>query len=296
MPRKLSLLLVLSIWLIGVLFTGFAYLLIQHKQIKQSHCCYMSLEFYGIYHLVYCAAYVTVGFIIPSIVMILLYSYTTKQLFIHRTLVAKNPFRNPGKYARHHCQTTTNRQRIADGSVNSTEASSKRNTSNSICVNVKMQNDKSRNGKKPHPKNTRVNSAMAGKLKESKLLVVLVILVLLSVTPYFTLTLILSTGHWASIQFPDHVYISLLFLTNINGFVSPLLCGFGNKRIRRAIPDELKQRLILNQMTMTRCCCCNLRQNRAADPEVDEISFVSTTECFEIERTLSVSSRTSTLS
>ena len=130
MTVKLSLIIVFSAWMIGTVFGIFSYLLTEHKQSNENHYCHLSLDFYGIYHLAYCAAYITLGFIVPSIIMILLYSYTTKQLFIHRTLLGKNPFQN--------CHVTNKHKR---GTLN-------------------------------------------GKVGDSKLLVILVLFFLLTVTPY----------------------------------------------------------------------------------------------------------------
>ena len=91
---KFSLILSFSVWMTGTVFGVFSYLLTEHKQSNENHYCHLSLDFYGTY-LAYYSAYITLGFIVPSIIMILLYSYTTKQLFIYRTLIAKNPFNDP---------------------------------------------------------------------------------------------------------------------------------------------------------------------------------------------------------
>ena len=227
---KFSVVIVFTAWITGTLFGVFSYLLTEYKESNGSHSCYMSLEFYGIYQLVYCAAFITLGFIIPSIVMILLYSYTTKQLFIHKTVMSKNPF----------------------------------------------QNSRS---------NHRSKSTLNGKVKDSKLLVIHVILFLLTVTPYFVMTLILSTGHWSSIEFPNSVYISFVLLLHTNCCISPLLCGFSNERIRLVLVDTIKQRMVL----WLRC------ERQVRGEAAEEISFISA-DCSLIERSLSVTSRTSIVS
>ena len=229
---KFSLVIVFTAWITGAIFGVFSYLLTEYKESNGNHSCYMSLEFYGTmgYHLVYCAAFITLGFIIPSIVMILVYSYTTKQLFIHKTLMSKNPF----------------------------------------------QNSRS---------NHRSKSTLNGKVKDSKLLVIHVILFLLRVTPYFVVTLILSTGNWSSIEFPNSVYISLVLLLHTNCCISPLLCGFSNRRIRLVLVDTIKQRIVL-------WLIC---ENQVKGEATEEISFISA-DCSLIERSLSVTSRTSIVS
>ena len=74
MTVKLSLIIIFSAWMIGTVFTIFSYLLTEYKQSNEHYYCHLNLDFYGIYHLAYCAAYITLGFIVPSIIMILLYS------------------------------------------------------------------------------------------------------------------------------------------------------------------------------------------------------------------------------
>ena len=229
MTVKLSLIIVFSAWMIGTVFGVFSYLLTEHKQSNVNHCCHLSLDFYGIYHLVYCAAYITLGFIVPSIIMILLYSYTTKQLFIHRTLIAKNPFQSN--------QITTKHKRLT----------------------------------------------LNGKVRDSKLLVILVLFFLLTVTPYFVMNLILSTGHWTSMEFPDSVYIALVLLLYTNCCICPLLCGFSNERIRLVLVDTIKQRMTLWLRYERR----GMRHETS-----EEISFISA-DCSLPERSLSVSSRSS---
>ena len=191
MTVKLSLIIVFSAWMIGTVFGVFSYLLTEHKQNNENHYCHLSLDFFRIYHLTYYAAYITLGFIVPSIIMILLYSYTTKQLFIYRTSIARNPF-------------------------------------NDFQIKTKEQ-----------------KGALNGRVKESKLLVSLILFFLVTVTPYFVMNLILSTGHWTSMEFPDSVYISLVVLLHTNCCICPLLCGFSNERIRLVLVDSIKQKMTL---------------------------------------------------
>ena len=227
---KFSLTIVFTAWIIGTIFGIFSYLFTEHKESNRIHYCCLSLEFYGVYHLVYCATFITVGFIIPSIVMILLYSYTTKQLFIHKTLTSKNPFQN----------------------------------SESINKN---------------------KSTLSGKVKDSKLLVIHVILYLLTVTPYFVMNLILTTGHWTLMEFPNSVYIGLILLLHTNCCISPLLCGFSNDRIRLVLVNTIKEKMVLW-----------LRCERGVRGEAsEEISFISA-DCSLIDRSLSLTSRTSIVS
>ena len=227
---KFSVNIVFTAWIIGTIFGIFSYLLTEHKESNDIHCCCLNLEFYGVYNLVYFAAFITVGFIIPSIVMILLYSYTTKQLFIHRTLTSKNPFQN-------------------SGSINKSKYT------------------------------------LNGKVKESKLLVIHVILFLLTVTPYFVMNLILSTGHWTLMEFSSSVYISLVILLHTNCCISPLLCGFSNGRIRLVLVNTIKQKMVL----WLRC------ERGVKDEASEEISFISA-DCSFIDRSLSLTSRTSSVS
>ena len=228
---KLSLILFFSTWIIGLVFGILSYFFTEHKQSNENHYCHLSLDFYGIY-LAYYATYITLGFIVPSIIMILLYSYTTKQLFIHRTLTAKNPF--------HSSQDAT-----------------------------KQQRDK-----------------LNGRVKESKLLVSLILFFLVTVTPYFIMNLILSTGHWTSIEFPNSVYISLVLLLHTNCCICPLLCGFSNKRIRLVLIDIIKQRMIL----WLRC-----ERRGVRDEASEEISFISA-DCSFVEGSLSTTARDCTVS
>ena len=228
---KFSVIIVFTAWIIGTIFCIFSYLLTEHKESNDIHCCCLNLEFYGVYNLVYFAAFITVGFIIPSIVIILLYSYTTKQLFIHRTLTSKNPFQN-------------------SGSINKSKYT------------------------------------LNGKVKESKLLVIHVILFLLTVTPYFVMNLILSTGHWTLMEFSNSVYISLVILLHTKLFaLVPLLCGFSNGRIRLVLVNTIKQKMVLW-----------LRCERGVKGEAsEEISFISA-DCSFIDRSLSLTRRTSSVS
>ena len=229
---KLSLILSFSAWMIGTVFGIFSYLLTEHKQSNENHYCLLSLDFYGIYHLIYCAAYITLGFVIPVIIMILLYSYTTKQLFIHRTLVAKNSFNDSQIKTREH------------------------------------------------------KSALNSRVKESKLLVSLILFFLVTVTPYFIMNLILSTGHWTSMEFPDSVYISLVLLLHTNCCICPLLCGFSNKRIRLVLVDTIKQRITL----WLRC------ERRGVRGEAsEEINFISA-DCSFTEGSLTITGRNSIVS
>ena len=229
MTVKLSLITVFSAWVIGTVFGAFSYLLTEHKQSNENHYCHLSLDFYGIYHLVYCAAYITLGFIVPSVIMILLYSYTTKQLFIHRTLTAKNPFQS--------CQITTKHKRLT------------------------------------------LNS----KVRDSKLLVILVLFFLLTVTPYFVMNLILSTGLWTSMEFPNSIYISLVLLLHTNCCICPLICGFSNEKIRLVLVNIIKQRMTL---------WLRYERRGVRGEASEEISFISA-DCSLPERSLSVSSRSS---
>ena len=225
---KLSILLSFTSWVLGNVFGALSYLLTEHKQNNEYHYCHLNLDFHRDFHLAYCAAYITLGFIVPSITMILLYSHTTKQLFIHRTLIAKNPFNNT--------QGTTTEQK--------------------------------------------------SRVKESKLLVILILFFLVTVTPYFVMNLILSTGHWTSMEFPDSVYISLVLLLHTNCSICPLLCGFSNERIRLVLVDTIKQRMIL-------WLRCERRGVRGETSE--EISFISA-DCSLSERSLTITGRNSTVS
>ncbi len=584
MTKGLSTCLILTTWTLGVLFSVFSFLLTQHSVTgTNQHSCYLSLEFYGIYHLTFSAAYVTLGYVVPSVVMILLYSYTTKQLFIHRTLAEKNPFQNPrlfqpqslagnntalpgrslnvamdgnqgpsersngGECALvdvngdnllsmevdwesgvnsgsedNYVQFTdagcdgngsvvtaagvgdqtangTNvpgesRENGSELSAHQTAIKSKSNqtaigdrellcnevgaasmgvaggastvdavsaggghgtgrpghgaggavrgagregsgttprlagllgeTDGPRCTHgcavsqscsegprtviqvgdprghsagqptAPTQQTKSSLSQTPSPQPTHtshltrcplkpgpertvqpessvvsnprehrgchpnphpepqplvpaqqsrlpltssprpLNPSLLGRVKDSKLLVVHVILFLLTTTPYFTMNLILSTGHWSSMEFPDTVYICLILLLNLNCFLCPLLCGFSHRPIRRAVVVHLKQRLRgtardesrvhrkrrklrLNWRTLSwmccygenRCCCvgcvrccCRPRGREETPRDLDEISFVSGTgsgrgaEDCGIARSLSVISGSSTLS
>ena len=223
---KLSLILSFSAWMTGTLFGVFSHLFTEHKQGNENHYCHLSLDFYGMY-LAYYSAYITLGFIVPSIIMILLYSYTTKQLFIYRNLIAKNPFNDS--------QIKTKQQR----------------------------------------------GTLSGRVKESKLLVILVLFFLLTVTPYFVMNLILSTGHWTSIEFPESVHISLVLLLHTNCCICPLLCGFSNERIRLVLVDTIKQRITL-------WLRCERRGMRGEASE--EINFISA-DCSFAEGSLSITGR-----
>ena len=222
---KLSSITSISSWLIGILFGVFSFILTEQNQIKGNNHCYLSVEFYGIYHLIYCAGYISLGFVIPSVVMIVLYSYTTKQLFMHRTLLGRNPFKNSQ-------------------------------------IISKEQLDKT---------------------KCSKQLVFMVLFFLLTVSPYFVMNLILSTGQFASMEFPNTVYVSLVLLLHTNCCICPIICGFSNQRIRLVLVDVVKRRM----MYWIRC---EGMMGEVRGDTSEEISIISADGSFS-ERILTVTSR-----
>ena len=94
------------------------------------------------------------------------------------------------------------------------------------------------------------------------------------------MNLILSTGHWTSMEFPDSVYIGLVLLLHTNCCIVPYSVASA-MRDKTCFGRHYQQRMIL----WLRC------ERRGVRGEAsEEISFISA-DCSLAERSLSISSR-----
>ena len=81
-----------GVFMMAFLFGSTSFFVLTHQRHVSGRClCHLALDFHGFHHLVYSATYITMCFILPTTIMLILYGFVIK--VARRNNQSKNPFR-----------------------------------------------------------------------------------------------------------------------------------------------------------------------------------------------------------
>ena len=91
----------LGVWLVAALFGAVSSIVSAHSTDGHGHClCHLTLDFYGIYHLLYSAAFITLCFVLPTTLILVFYGFIARVAYQRAAHSHKNPFRLPSSVLR----------------------------------------------------------------------------------------------------------------------------------------------------------------------------------------------------
>ncbi|CAD5122860.1 DgyrCDS11263 [Dimorphilus gyrociliatus] len=86
----------LGVWTLSITFGGAAFFLSKSYEpgVDKRFCiCHLTIDFYGIYHLLYSATFVSIGYLLPSTFFFFFYAFVLKAARNRADRDTKNPFR-----------------------------------------------------------------------------------------------------------------------------------------------------------------------------------------------------------
>ena len=234
MTMKRSLGAMAAVWFIAVAFGTTSYLVSAYYRDETGICvCHLTLDFYGFYHLLYSAGYITLCFILPTTLMLVFYGFVVRVARRRATDRDKNPFR-----------------------FTSASAMSFLNPQMDICNTTRRHIDNCSPDNGPRSATLRGDSRprYVCKVKIARMLLLVMVLYIACLTPYFAINIALATGHWNMQGFPYIFYLGSVLLVHSNSSCNPLLYGFANRRLRLALVDFLRSKMSRLTAAMTGGC------------------------------------------
>ncbi len=210
MTVRRSALSVTGVWCIGTVFGATSLLVSSYTTTPSGTClCHLTLDFYGIYHLLYSATYITLAFILPTTLVLVFYGF------------------------------------IISGA--SKQVSSRKTNSDHLTPSHNLPcHIASSTHSLPYKSSNRYDVPIVIRLYEIKTIRVMCLVLvsyLICVSPYFAINVVVSTGQWTLSTFPQNIYLTCILLLHTNSSCSPLLYGFTNKLLRTVLFRFLQQKL-----------------------------------------------------
>ncbi len=208
-----------TVWVIGFAFGATSWFLAAHSTSPSGAClCHLTLDFYGIYHLLYSAVYITLSFILPTTLILVFYGFIIRVAYKRVSKKEKNPFRMPSSRV---------------GSMDTiSDVSNLSMPNNAICnLNTMLPLDNSRHTKRLY------------QVKTARIIFLVLSLYIVCVTPYFAINVIVSSGHWVATGFPQTIYLASTLILNTYSSCNPLFYGFANRRLRSSLKNYLRSKV-----------------------------------------------------
>ena len=207
------------VWIIALVFGTTSFLVSAHFRDGSGACvCHLTLDFYGFYHLMYSAGYITLCFILPTTLMLVFYGFVMRVAQQRAAGRSKNPFRKAPD--RENIRYSPTGRSKSSYPLHPSAGNSNRAWNSSQGEGIHLH-----------------------KVKAARILFIVITLYIACITPYFVINIALATGHWNPRGFPYIVYLGSILLLHSNNSCNPLFYGFANRRLRMTLTDYLRRKL-----------------------------------------------------
>jgi hypothetical protein len=205
-------------WLISITFGVTSYFVNRHNVHTKAGnlcSCHFSIDFYGVYHLIFSAAYIAICLIIPTTLMFIFYGFVIRIARHH----AKNRYKNPFRLRR-------SRVGVDEHSRNN----------HTLDMNHASVSHEYIDDQKP---------VKLYRVKAARIIFFVLTLHLLCFTPYFILNIMLTTWPYEheTSKTSVNLYMAFILLLLTPSAFNPIFYGLANRRLRNSLIIYARQNI-----------------------------------------------------